>query len=301
MKYRLGFGLIGLCLITSVCSAKTYPLPRGKTNIVGHVFATFVEPGDSLQKIADRNDVGYLELRRANPQIKNSRKIKPWSPVIIPAAFILPDTPREGIVINLPELRLYYYPKGKSEVMTYPVGVGRPEWVTPIMNTKVVIKDSDPIWRVPKSIKEYMASKGVELPEIVEPGPENPLGTHALRLDAWGYLIHGTNRPETVGKRSSSGCIRMMPKDIVELFEAVPLGTPVRIINQPYKTGWYKREFYLEAHKPFRDQPIAATDSDQVIQNVVLKHYKRSSRRLNWKNIQITADNHLGYPKFISR
>lgn len=299
--YYLLFLFLSLCLFSTLSYALTFQLPKNGANIVGNVFTVFVEPGDSFQEIAYRYDVGYNALRWANPQIKNPNKLRPWTPIIIPNAFVLPPKPQQGIVINLPELRLYYFPSDEPVVMIYPVGVGRPDWETPIIETKVVIKDENPVWTVPKSIKEYMASKGVELPASVAPGPENPLGKYALRLSAWGYLIHGTNQPKSIGRRSSSGCIRMLPQDIAELFAHVPVGTPVRIINQPYKTGWYKNEFYLEAYPPFDDQTQIARNHEHEVERAILTHYHKSKQKLDWQQIQNIASSHVGYPKFISR
>ncbi|GAB4222980.1 MAG: L,D-transpeptidase family protein [Gammaproteobacteria bacterium] len=275
--------------------AQSYRLPPAHENIVGDIFAIHAEPGMTLYSIGRQYGIGYMAMVKANPHV-NPQKLKPWTKVIIPGAFVLPEGPREGIVINLPEMRLYYYPKDRLEVMTFPVGIGRPEWVTPIGKTRVVEKIINPEWKVPKSIKAYMASKGVELPDVMPPGKDNPLGEFAMRLGTWSYLIHGTNDPRSIGKRSSSGCIRMFPEHIAELFAQVPVGTPVHIINQPYKVGWYGDEMYVESHPPFNDQGIGYSLHD-AWQSAVDKR----GVRIGWGQVERMARDYKGYPRFVIR
>lgn len=272
--------------------ALTFPLPDPGEDIVGDVFSVFVEPGDTLAGIGKIYGIGPTEMHIANPAL-HPRRPKPWNQAIIPKAFILPDTPREGIVINLPEMRLYYYPSDRDVVMTFPVGIGRPEWVTPITKTRVIEKQVDPEWKVPESIKEHMAEKGVELPDIMPAGPDNPLGQHAMRLGLWDYLIHGTNNPNSVGRRSSSGCIRMLPEDVEMLFSEVMVGTPVRIVNQPHKLGWHEGELYFEVHQPFHDQ-LPKVSAEQLV-----KKMEPQTQYLDWQNVQQSLYEHTGYPRYI--
>jgi L,D-transpeptidase ErfK/SrfK len=154
-------------------------------------------------------------------------------------------------------MRLYYFPPPEPgippAVQTYPVSIGRMDWATPLGETKLVRKDRDPAWYPPESIREEHAAQGDPLPRVVPPGPDNPLGKYALRLEIPGYLIHGTNKAFGVGMRVSHGCIRMLPEDIAELFARIPVGTPVRIINQPVKAGWYGGDLYLEVHPPLEE------------------------------------------------
>lgn len=254
MLYRFLLSLVVYLLSASAVMAITYELPPPGSHLVGESYWVFAEPGETLKQIGDRYEIGIDEMVRANLHVLPYR-VKPWSKIVIPAAFLLPHAPRKGIVINLPELRLFYFPPGENVVMTYPIGIGREGWLTPTMKTRVAEKIEGPFWYPPDSIKEYMATKGVELPDVMPPGPENPLGDFAMRLGRPDYLIHGTNRPESVGKRSSSGCIRMLPRDVEELFHKVKQGTPVVIVNQPYKSGWHAGDLYLEVHKPFEDNP----------------------------------------------
>jgi L,D-transpeptidase ErfK/SrfK len=194
-------------------------------------------------------------LIRVNPDLD------PWLPgagkqVLIPGRHILPPGPHEGIVVNLPEHRLYYYPKRKAgaplEVITYPVGIGKMDWRTPLGLTHVSQKEKDPVWTPPKSIRAEHALAGDPLPARVLPGPKNPLGRYAMRLAVGDgtYLIHGTNNPIAVGMPVTHGCIRMYPDDVAALFPLIPVGTPVRLVNEPVKVAWIGGELLLEAHPP---------------------------------------------------
>ncbi|SDN87752.1 L,D-transpeptidase family protein [Vreelandella arcis] len=220
-------------------------LPRGEFylpeegDVIGKRYTITIDnPKDTLIDVARRHNIGYEEIRMANPDVSI------WVPgegteVVIPARYILPPAEREGIVINLSELRLYYYPADKPGIVeTYPVSVGREEFATPVGKTKTTIKVKDPAWSPPSSMRREAAARGEPAPSIVPPGPDNPLGRHAILLGLPSYLIHGTNRPEGVGMRVSRGCIRMYPEDIESLYERVPSGTPVNLIDAPFKAGW---------------------------------------------------------------
>ena len=224
----------------------TYFLPQNpQDNLIGdasviNTTATATQQ-DTLLDIARRFDLGQNEIVLVNPTIDR------WLPgkgtqVTIPNTRLLPDTPREGLVLNLPEYRLYYFPTTKDEpankVATYPISIGRQDWDTPLGITKIIAKKENPTWTPPESIKKEHAAKGEILPDVVPAGPDNPLGLFAMRLEIPGYLIHSTNKPYGVGMRVSHGCIRMYPEDIARLFPEIPVGTPVYIVNQPLKVGW---------------------------------------------------------------
>ena len=231
------------------------PLPLGEAthrffvapdqDVVGQVQVTVAKHEDTFADIARRFNVGYTELVRANPGVD------PWLPgegteIVLPTEFILPDAPREGLVLNLAQMRLYYYPKPKKdapkdgpvEVVTHPIGIGKVGWATPEGTTKVVSHVKDPTWTPPVSVRKEHAKEGDILPPTVPPGPENPLGRHMMRLGWPSYLIHGTNKPPAVGMRASAGCVRLYPEDIAQIFEAVPDGTKVTVVNQPFLLGW---------------------------------------------------------------
>lgn len=217
-----------------------YPLQE-QSDIIGEVKAVEADQEDTLIDIGLRHGIGYNAMRQANPDTRV------WLPgegtsVVVPTRFILPPGPREGIVVNIAEFRLYYYPPRKGDeaarVETYPIGVGRRDWQTPLGKTQVTARVEDPAWYPPQSIIKEHAERGVDLPRVVPPGPDNPLGDFAIILDIPGYLIHGTNRPQGVGMQVSHGCIRMLPEDIERLIYQVPVGTAVHLIDEPLKLGW---------------------------------------------------------------
>ncbi|MGD8709373.1 MAG: L,D-transpeptidase family protein [Ectothiorhodospiraceae bacterium] len=232
------------------------------SRVVGTIQETTAGADDTLLDIARREDLGYWDIVLANPGVDV------WLPgegtrVSLPRRFILPDAPREGIVVNVPEMRLYYYPprseNSPGKVITHPVGIGRQDWDTPLGLTKVTDKIPKPTWYPPASIRKAATKKGKTLPPVVPPGPDNPLGEYVLVLDRKGYLIHGTNRPAGVGMRVSHGCMRLYPEDIASLFPRIPRGTPVRIVNQPIKTTWHRKELLAETH------PLPADDDYKVL------------------------------------
>lgn len=224
-----------------------YPLPE-QSDVIGRMQAVEASQEDTLIDIGLRHGIGYNAIRAANPDTRV------WLPgegtkVEIPTRFILPPGPREGIVINIAELRLYYYPPAKRgetpRVETYPIGIGRLDWQTPLGTTRITAKVENPAWYPPESIIKEYAERGIDLPRTVPPGSDNPLGDYAMILDIPGYLIHGTNRPQGVGMRVSHGCIRMLPDDIEDLIYRVSVDTPVRLINQPLKLGWTQQDMLL--------------------------------------------------------
>lgn len=217
-----------------------YPFPKAG-DLIGDEQTVEASAEDTLIDIGLRNGIGYNSITQANPDILV------WLPgegteVVLPTRYILPPGPREGIVVNIAELRLYYYPpvkKGETpRVETYPIGIGRLDWKTPLGKTQITARVENPAWYPPQSVIQEAAERGVDMPRVVPPGPDNPLGDYAMILGIPGYLIHGTNRPQGVGMRVSHGCIRMIPEDIENLIYRVPVGTTVRLINEPFKLGW---------------------------------------------------------------
>jgi L,D-transpeptidase ErfK/SrfK len=226
------------------------------SDIVGHIQKTLVGKDDTLPDIARRFDVGYEEMLLANPGVD------PWLPgvgreVIVPTEFVLPVAPHQGLVVNVAAMRVYYYPphkKGEPQmVFTHPIGIGKVGWKTPEGTTKIVSRQKDPIWVVPKSVRDEHAKDGDMLPAQVPPGPDNPLGAYEFRLEWPSYLLHGTNKPYGVGMRSSHGCMRMYPEDIAVFFDLLPIGTKVTVVNQPYVFGWRDGMLYLQAYTVMED------------------------------------------------
>lgn len=272
-------------------------------DIVGQIQKVTAHHEDTLFDIARRYDLGIKEIAEANPDVDK------WLPgegteVILPTQFILPDAPRQGIVLNLAAMRLFYYPKPKQGeapvVITHPIGIGRENWSTPMGLTKVVKKVANPSWIVPASIRKEHAELGDPLPAVVPPGPDNPLGTHALRLGRRAYLIHGTNKPAGIGMRVSHGCIQLYPEDIETLFNQVPVGTHVRIINRPYLAGWKDGVLYLEAHRPLEEQARAWGDSlkpmIQTVKKAESKKPTEASGPVDWERATQVAKLAQGIP-----
>jgi L,D-transpeptidase ErfK/SrfK len=233
--------------------------------VIGSLQVLFTRDENTFSAIAREYDVGYEELRYANPRVDH------WlpgeeTPVYLPTQHVLPDAPREGIVLNVPAMRLYYFspPDDSSaagRVTTYPVGIGRQGWATPTGTAKVTDKALDPVWYVPASVRAEHAAMGDPLPSVVPPGPDNPMGRHALALSIPGYLIHGTNKPAGVGMRVSHGCVRLYPEDIEALFQRVSRGTPVHIVDEPVLAGWDDGQLLLEVHPPLEEDPRDLADS----------------------------------------
>lgn len=235
--------------------ATKYELPPEGTALFGSVEHTVTAYEDTLIDLGRRYSLGYEEIRRVNPDVD------PWLPgegtaVLLPGQRILPSGPRDGIVVNLPEHRLYYYPrlkKGEPPVVyTYPVSIGKMDWKTPLGKTRIVQKEKNPNWYPPASVRKEHAERGDPLPAVVPPGPDNPLGAYKMRLAIGGgsYLIHGTNNPAAVGMAITHGCIRMYPEDIEQLYSMVPVGTSVYLVNEPVKVAIVDGEVYVEAHPP---------------------------------------------------
>jgi len=250
-------------------------------DVVGVVQVTTTTKDDTLTDIARRFNVGYEEILRANP------KVDPWLPgadrqIVMPTQFILPNAPREGLVINIAAMRVFYYPphkKGEPQtVVTHPIGIGKVGWATPEGVTKITRRQKDPTWRVPVSVLKEHRENGEELDKVIGPGPDNPLGKYAFYLQWPSYLIHGTNKPAGVGLRSSHGCIRLYPEDIAQLFEMIPIGTQVRVVNQPFVFGWRDGQLNMQAFDVLEDDP---------------RDWKKAQRKLLTKSLATTLQRQL--------
>lgn len=253
MKSLINLISLLLFAVPAASVAEVYELPPEGNDVVGAITVVRARADDTLLEIGRRHGIGYEEMLRANPEVDL------WLPgegtkVVLPTRYVLPPGARRGLILNLAEYRLYYFPEPRAGepaiVMTYPMSIGRMDWETPLGRTRVIAKATNPSWYVPASILAEHAAEGDPLPRIVPPGPDNPLGKYAMRLGLPGYLIHGTNRPAGVGMRVTHGCIRMFPEDIEYLFDEISLETPVRIINEPVKVGWDGDELVVEVHEP---------------------------------------------------
>ncbi len=259
---RLVFGLHILVLLgcwPGSGRSATFLLPTDGSNMVGQLHVVITDSRNTLLDIARHYDLGYEEITVANPGVST------WLPgegarIVVPTEFILPPLPWQGIVLNIPQRRVYYFPrpepKKPATVVTFPIGTARPGWPTPLGTTRIIGKYKDPAWFPPKSIQEEHRRQGeFDFPEYFPPGPDNPMGMLAMQTGFDKIFIHSTNRPWGVGLRVSHGCIRLYPEDAASLFEAVPVGTPVRIINLPVMVGARDGLLYLGVSEPVDAYP----------------------------------------------
>ena len=270
-----------------------FPIAKGD-DVIGRLALIRLEKGDMLPDIARHFSLGINAISAANPGVDI------WVPkagerIMLPLSFILPDAPRNGIVINLAAMRLFQF-KGDSAsltVLTYPIGVGTEERPSPIGRMYVVRKVTRPTWYVPASIAADHRKKGDPLPAKVLPGPENPLGEYALYLSKSTYLVHGTNKPASIGLRATNGCIRLYPEAIKKLYENTPVKTPVSIVNQPYLVGQFNGVVYMEVHVPPEDLDAVAFDKTYAkLKNIE----KESGRTLDWSKVKKVLAEARGIP-----
>ncbi len=270
-------------------------------DLVGQLRLHEVQEDETLIDIALREGLGFVELRAANPDVD------PWLPeagktLVLPTAHLLPDAPRRGIVVNLAEQRLYHFAP-KAPPTTFPVGIGRAGCETPTGETRVVRKRERPTWIPPASVR----AERPDLPAAVPPGPWNPLGDHALDLGWESFVIHGTNQPLGIGRRVSHGCLRLYPADIAALFDAVEVGSEVRILDQPTKIGWSGGELYLEVHPTQRQADELEASGKMTPEPVfgldakLLRTAGKAAVRLDWQRIEAAALERRGIPIRITR
>lgn len=311
-RLRAGTAAIGAVLVMAgviagpPANALTFKLPPPGDDMVGHIHVVVATRQDTLPDIARRYDVGYDEIRAANPGVDV------WLPgagtrVVVPTRYILPK-PWKGIIVNLAALRLFYFPKQTAnqpgEVLTFPVGIGRGGWATPLGITHVVDRIVNPSWTPPPSIRREHKKLGEPpLPPVVPGGPGNPLGLFALQLGLPGYLIHGTNKPYGVGMRVSHGCIRLYPRNIKALFKVVPVGTPVRIVDQPELIGWNGRRVYVQSY-PDWVKKVTIARRLQLLHKMARREVARVPGRemdsIDWADVRNALMRSQGLPVEVS-
>ena len=299
--------LAGLALLgSSPLMANMMIEPPLDVDLVGGITTATAMPGDTLLDIARQHGIGQEEIVLANPEVDR------WLPtpgrdVVLPTRYILPEAKREGIVVNLPEMRLYYFAEpedlsddGQAVVVTHPVSVGRMDWNTPLGTTRVIQKKENPTWTPPASIKAEHAAEGDPLPDVVPAGPDNPLGLFAMRLAIPGYLIHSTNKPYGVGMRVTHGCMRMYPEDIEQFFQQVPLNTPVTLVNQPIKAGWFGGALYMEIHPAMEEERLPEEELLQKAVEVVKQKIDGHDVVVRWSLLRKAVQEKSGIPVRIS-
>ncbi|MDW3094481.1 MAG: L,D-transpeptidase family protein [Gammaproteobacteria bacterium] len=292
------------CFVNSVL-AQTYSYNPAE-DVVGNISIHTIKEGDNFLQLAQIFRIGFNELVDANPEVD------PWIPeedaqIIIPTQYVLPNVEREGVIINLAELRLYQFHgivNDVATVSTYPVSVGKDDqWETPLSYTRITSKIAKPNWYPPESIRKEHEENNDPLPKVVPPGPDNPLGDYKLGLALSGYLIHGTNVPEGIGMRVTHGCIRLHPTGIEKLFKSVEIDTPVTIVNQPYKVGWKDNKLYVETHSEIEEQEKASSRNlTEFVQLVVAqtKEKEKDRYKIFWERGYKEAREKRGIPFLMS-
>ncbi|ODN43344.1 L,D-transpeptidase family protein [Piscirickettsia litoralis] len=283
-------------LLTDQAAAFTLPLSN-YDDVIGWQVITYSKPGDTRLKVAERHSVSVHRLQALNPQIRYWQKQR----IYLPYQVVLPQVikqQKKGITVNLAEKRLYHFNPTTNQLSVYPVSIGREHWRTPAFEktTYVISKKKHPTWNVPISIQRYYRANGKILPKQVPPGPENPLGTRALYLGVKGILIHGTNRPASIGKASSSGCIRLYPNDIEHLYEHAGINTPVTFIYQPYKVGFSENILYIEAHPHIQYYDKDNQHRQLIIEKIKVMISQSEHLQVNWDLINKALNEATGIP-----
>ncbi len=294
-SFNLGLWLFTLSWWPATTAALTFDIQADK-DVVGEIQYTQALAGEDLGDIGRRFGIGTYEMIEANPEVGFYTPQKAQQ-IIIPTRIILPPGPRKGLVINLAEMRIYYFHPNMTQVSTYPIGIGQDGWSTPIGTNRIIRKRKDPIWVPPDSIRENYERDGKELPAQIPAGPQNPLGPYAMTTGFENIVIHGTPWPKGVGVRSSHGCIRMKNSDITELYDFVSLNTPVRIIHQALKVGKIGQDLYIEAHVPVDENIYPETFSIQEQLQEVMNRYNQDKVRVKWNVVEAVRAKNLGYPE----
>jgi L,D-transpeptidase ErfK/SrfK len=285
--------------------AAVYELTDPNLQVVGEDLHITTHYSDTLVEIARRYGLGYEEIARANP------KVDPWLPgegtaIVIPGRHILPPGPRDGIIVNIPEHRIYYFPKPRKgqtpTVVTYPVSIGKMDWQTPMGLTHVVSKEKNPTWNPPASVRAEHLANNDPLPSgVIKSGPDNPLGLFAMRLaiHPGDYLIHGTNNPLAVGMAVTHGCIRMYPEDVAAIFPTVPVGTKVYLINVPLKVAFVDGDLLLEAHPPVDAQGQSVAPVLSNFEELLSQALGTTTTAVNWDIAVDTLQKADGIPVLV--
>lgn len=289
--------VLSICYLTMLSNnvfATAYTLPSTNQSLIGEIKQSAINPGETSNVLTQRYDIGHNALESANPQYPKG--IPAGAPVQIPTQHLLPNQAREGIVVNLPEMRMYYYPKGSGEVFTYPIGIGKIGKTIPIKRAVITYKKTDPTWIPPEDIREFNLEKGIVLPKIMPPGPDNPLGPYAIYMSIPTYLIHSTPFPESVGTRASFGCLRMYETDVKELFPSVSKGIPIVIVNSPVKVGWQDNNLYMEAHEALEEHNEAYDTSLPGMVHQITETTKDQPVLIDWQQVAYIAKARDGIP-----
>jgi len=274
-------------LVSQVSQAEIFTANQG-TDVVGQNLTINTTYADSFHSLADRYNIPYDVLVRANPRISPTLP-GDGTKVFIPGQVVLPNVSHKGIIVNPPERRIYYF--YGNNVAIFPIAVGAPESPTPTLQTRVTSKAINPTWNVPDEIYEEHIQKNDPIPRVVPPGPENPLGDRAFKLAGTLTMIHGTNGPTSIGKRLSHGCIRLYPQDIRTLYSMVPVGTTVNLVNEPFKVGWLGGQLYLQASAPLQEANPGLQANMSKVRNLIAQETRGRDTNINWGLVQQLVQN----------
>lgn len=294
MNFKIGKTLSAVLLLVSTnVFATAYNVPPASQSLIGQVQYSSAGSNDNAATVAQRYDIGFNALESANPHLNVARGVS-GATLQIPTQHLLPNLPREGIIVNLPEMRMYYF-VGKK-VLTYPIGIGKIGKTIPITKAEITTKKTNPTWTPPDDIREFNLQQGVILPKVMPAGPDNPLGPYAIYMTVPTYLIHSTIFPESVGKRASFGCIRMYESDIVEFFPSIQGGIPVAIVNSPVKVGWQNEHLYIEAYQPLEEHGNAYDTTLPGMVHMIADASKNQNTLIDWQLVSYIDKARDGLP-----
>jgi L,D-transpeptidase ErfK/SrfK len=301
--YKLLLAALMLCFL-QVSSAQSYmlPDPNSKDTMVGKAIEIKSRPGDTLRLIGRRYDMGTTEMQHANQGINPDMRLLPGTRVIVPSLFILPERKNwKGIYVNLNSYRLFYFPADLNIVITYPIGIGKEGMNTPTFNGFITKKVQDPWWYVPTSVSERtLKNNGIQLPKIMPPEPDNPLGQYKIYTSNPGYLMHGTNRPLMVGAQVSSGCLRILPEDIEQIYELIPLNTPISVNHEPNAVGILGGHLYFQSFLPLSGYDESGAGSTTPAVNEILLFAKEYGYNVQWDVVSQVLEKKGSIPTRIS-
>ena len=275
--------------------ATAYPVPTENQALIGNLVYTTIGFNDNIVDLAKKYDIGYNSLEHANPHLNLAHPLHMGYNLQIPTQHLLPDLPRKGIVVNLPEMRMYYYTK--DAVYTYPIGIGKIGKTLPVAQAVITRKVRDPSWAPTPDIRVFdLRELGIVLPTIMPPGPDNPLGSYAIYMSIPTFLIHSTIFPESIGKRASFGCVRLYEKDIQDFFPTVEKGVPVVVVNAPVKLGWHENAFYMEVHQPLEESGVESDVKLPHMVEMIMKEEKKTKMLIDWQRVAYMAAEKDGIP-----
>jgi L,D-transpeptidase ErfK/SrfK len=294
MKAKLGMAFF-LLISTNVFSA-TFNLPPADQSLIGEIQYRHTDSDDTIVTLQKNYDLGFNAIEKANPQLNTAKSLHSGNTVKLPTQHLLPNMLREGIIVNLPEMRMYYFIPGTNKVATYPIGIGRIGKTIPLATAIITKKTENPSWVPTPDIREFNLTQGVVIPQIMPPGPDNPLGTYAIYMSVPTFLIHSTIFPESVGKRASFGCVRMFQDDIKDFFPSITPGIPVLIINSPVKVAWHLNHLMMESHPALEEHH---DEYDATLPHTISEIHKLTQNQdtlVDWQAVDFIEQEKDGIP-----